>query len=33
MSEIGKGVKVPAKHKAKNVGTEDSREILVEWKR
>ena len=32
MSEIGKGVKVPAKHKAKNVGKEDYREILVEWK-
>jgi len=32
MSEIGKGVKVPAKHKAKNIGKEDYREILVEWK-
>ena len=32
MSDIGKGVKVPAKHKAKNVGTETYREILVEWK-
>lgn len=32
MSEIGKGAKVPARHKAKNVGKEDYREILVEWK-
>jgi hypothetical protein len=32
MSEIGKGVKVPARHSARNVGKEDYREILVEWK-
>lgn len=32
MSEIGKGAKVPARHKAKNVCKEDYREILVEWK-
>ncbi len=32
MSDIGKGVKVPSKHKAKNVGNETYREILVEWK-
>ena len=30
MSDIGKGVKVPSRHKAKNVGNETYREILVD---
>lgn len=32
MSNVGKGVKIPAKHSAKNVGTTHYREILVEYK-
>lgn len=32
MSEIGKGVKVPATHKAKNIGPNPYREVLVEYK-
>ena len=32
ISEIGKGVKVPVTHKAKNVGKTAYREVLVEYK-
>jgi hypothetical protein len=32
MSEIGKGVKVPARHSARNIGPNRYREILVEYK-
>lgn len=32
MSEIGRGVKVPATHKARNIGPTAYREVLVEWK-
>jgi hypothetical protein len=32
LSEPGKGVRVPARHKAKNVGSTPYREILVEYK-
>jgi hypothetical protein len=32
MSEIGKGVKVPATHKARNIGPTAYREVLVEYK-
>lgn len=32
MSEPGKGVKVPATHKARNVGKTAYREVLVEYK-
>ncbi|MFT3801905.1 MAG: hypothetical protein QM766_11860 [Burkholderiaceae bacterium] len=32
LSEINKGVKVPATHKARNAGTTPYREILVEYK-
>lgn len=32
LSEIGKGARVPATHKAKNAGTTAYREVLVEYK-
>jgi beta-alanine degradation protein BauB len=32
ISEVGKGVRVPATHKARNVGSTDYREVLVEYK-
>tara|TARA_Y100001970_G_scaffold103185_1_gene129509 strand:- start:6551 stop:6952 length:402 start_codon:yes stop_codon:yes gene_type:complete len=32
MSEIGKGARIPAKHKAVNAGSTPYREVLVEWK-
>ena len=32
LSDIGKGVRVPATHKAKNTGSTPYREILVEYK-
>ncbi|MFP3553978.1 hypothetical protein SB861_25180 [Paraburkholderia sp. SIMBA_049] len=32
LSEIGKGARVPATHKARNVGTSNYREVLVEYK-
>jgi len=32
LSEPGKGVRVPARHKAKNVGPTPYREVLVEYK-
>ena len=32
MSEICKGVKIPARHSARNAGTTHYREILVEYK-
>ena len=32
LSEPGKGMRVPARHKAKNVGTTPYREVLVEYK-
>ena len=32
LSEPGKGMRVPARHKAKNVGTTHYREVLVEYK-
>ena len=32
LSEVGKGARVPATHKARNNGTEPYREILVEYK-
>lgn len=32
MSDIGKGATVPAKHKARNVGSTHYREVLVEYK-
>lgn len=31
-SELGKGIKVPARHSAKNVGSTAYREVLVEFK-
>lgn len=32
LSEIGKGIKVPARHSAKNIGSTTYREVLVEYK-
>lgn len=32
LSEVGRGVRVPATHKARNVGTTPYREVLVEYK-
>jgi hypothetical protein len=32
LSEIGKGARVPATHKARNAGTTPYREVLVEYK-
>jgi beta-alanine degradation protein BauB len=32
LSEIGKGARVPATHRARNVGTTPYREVLVEYK-
>lgn len=32
ISEVGKGVRVPATHKARNVGSTAYREVLVEYK-
>ncbi|MGE0486341.1 MAG: hypothetical protein AB7Q81_19480 [Gammaproteobacteria bacterium] len=32
LSEIGKGLRIPARHKARNVGPTHYREILVEYK-
>lgn len=32
ISEIGKGARVPATHKAKNVGKDPYREVIVEYK-
>ncbi len=32
LSEIGRGAKVPATHKARNVGDNHYREVLVEYK-
>jgi hypothetical protein len=32
LSDIGKGIRVPVEHKAKNVGSTAYREILVEYK-
>jgi hypothetical protein len=32
ISEVGKGVRVPATHKARNVGSQPYREVLVEYK-
>lgn len=32
LSEWGKGVRVPAKHKARNAGTTPYREVMVEYK-
>jgi beta-alanine degradation protein BauB len=32
LSDVGKGVRVPAKHKARNVGKSRYREVLVEYK-
>lgn len=32
LSEVGKGAKIPVTHKAKNVGKETYREILIEFK-
>ena len=32
LSEPGKGIRVPAKHKARNVGSTAYREVLVEYK-
>jgi hypothetical protein len=32
LSELSKGVRVPAKHKARNVGPTAYREVLVEYK-
>ena len=32
LSEPGKGLRVPAKHKARNVGSSKYREVLVEYK-
>ena len=32
LSEPGKGLRVPAKHKARNVGSTKYREVLVEYK-
>jgi hypothetical protein len=32
LSEIGKGAKVPATHKARNDGSKPYREVLVEYK-
>ena len=31
LSEPGKGMRVPARHKARNVGTTPYREVLVEY--
>ena len=33
LSDINKGVRVPATHKARNIGTTPYREVLVEYKR
>ncbi|MBR72144.1 MAG: hypothetical protein CMM30_04300 [Rhodospirillaceae bacterium] len=32
MSDIGKGTRIPVKHKAVNIGPNHYREVLVEWK-
>ncbi len=32
LSELSKGVRIPAKHRARNVGTTPYREVLVEYK-
>jgi hypothetical protein len=32
LSELGKGARVPATHKARNDGTRPYREVLVEYK-